>query len=62
MTASNDLDELIADAELPLGHPGGRFDDTPLTPETVCLRDSRKYPCWMSSPFAGLCMRLPYPA
>ena len=30
--------------------------------ETVSIRHTRKYPCWMSSSFAGLCMRLPYPA
>ena len=30
--------------------------------ETVSIRHTRKYPCWMSSSFAGLCMRLPYSA
>ena len=29
MTANNDLNALFADAELPFGHPGRRFDDTP---------------------------------
>ena len=29
MTTNNNLDVLFADAELPLGHPGQRFDDTP---------------------------------
>ena len=29
MTTSNDLNALFADAELPFGHPGRRFDDTP---------------------------------
>ena len=29
MTTSNDLTTLFADAELPFGHPGRRFDDTP---------------------------------
>ena len=29
MTNSNNLDAMFADAELPFGHPGCRFDDTP---------------------------------
>ena len=29
MTASENLDELFADAELSFGHPGRNFDDTP---------------------------------
>ena len=29
MTNSNNLDALFADAELPFGHPGRNFDDTP---------------------------------
>ena len=29
MTTNNNLDALFADAELPFGHPGRRFDDTP---------------------------------
>ena len=29
MTTNNNIDALFADAELPLGHPGWRFDDTP---------------------------------
>ena len=29
MTTNNDLDALFSDAELPFGHPGRRFDDTP---------------------------------
>ena len=29
MTANNNLDALSQDAELPFGHPGRRFDDTP---------------------------------
>ena len=29
MTSDNNLDALFADAELPFGHPGRRFDDTP---------------------------------
>ena len=29
MTASHNLDNLFADAELPFGHPGRNFDDTP---------------------------------
>ena len=29
MTTNNDLDALFADAELPFGHPGRRFDNTP---------------------------------
>ena len=29
MTNSNGLDALFADADLPFGHPGRRFDDTP---------------------------------
>ena len=29
MTSSNGLDALFADAELPFGHPGRNFDDTP---------------------------------
>ena len=29
MASSNNLDALFADAELPFGHPGRRFDDTP---------------------------------
>ena len=29
MTTSNDLNDLFADAELPFGHPGRNFDDTP---------------------------------
>ena len=29
MTNSNNLNELFADAELPFGHPGRNFDDTP---------------------------------
>ena len=37
------------------------LDELSLT-ETICLNDTRKYPCWMSSSFAGLCMRLPYSA
>ena len=28
--------------------------------ETICIKDTRKYPGWMSSSFAGLCMRLSY--
>ena len=30
MTSSNGLDALFADAELPFGHPGRNFDDTPV--------------------------------
>ena len=33
-------------------------DELSLT-ETICLKDTRKYPCWMSSSFAGLCRRFP---
>ena len=29
MASSNNLDGLFADGELPFGHPGRRFDDTP---------------------------------
>ena len=29
MTTNNNIDALFADAELPFGHPGWRFDDTP---------------------------------
>ena len=29
MASSNNLDALSADGELPFGHPGRRFDDTP---------------------------------
>ena len=29
MASSNNLDALFADGELPFGHPGRRFDDTP---------------------------------
>ena len=29
MTTNNNLDALFADAELPFGHPGRRFDNTP---------------------------------
>ena len=29
MASSNNLDALLADGELPFGHPGRRFDDTP---------------------------------
>ena len=29
MTTNNNIDALFADAELPFGHPGRRFDDTP---------------------------------
>ena len=29
MTTNNIIDALFADAELPFGHPGRRFDDTP---------------------------------
>ena len=29
MTNSNGLDALFADAEMPFGHPGRKFDDTP---------------------------------
>ena len=29
MTTNNELDALFADAEIPFGHPGRRFDDTP---------------------------------
>ena len=29
MTTNNDLDALFAGVELPFGHPGRRFDDTP---------------------------------
>ena len=29
MTTNNNLDALCADTELPFGHPGRRFDDTP---------------------------------
>ena len=29
MTTNNNLDALFEDAELPFGHPGRRFDDTP---------------------------------
>ena len=29
MTTNNNLGLLFADAELPFGHPGRRFDDTP---------------------------------
>ena len=29
MSTSKDLDALFADAELPFGHPGRQFDDTP---------------------------------
>ena len=29
MTTNNNLDALFADAELPVGHPGRRSDDTP---------------------------------
>ena len=29
MASSNNLDALFADGELPFGHPGCRFDDTP---------------------------------
>ena len=49
MTSSNNLDALFADAELPLGHPGRRSDDTPTyfnrsllmnqEPERDCMPD-----------------------
>ena len=29
MTTNNNFDALFADAKLPFGHPGRRFDDTP---------------------------------
>ena len=29
MSSSNNLDAFFADGELPFGHPGRRFDDTP---------------------------------
>ena len=29
MCSSNNLDALFADAELPIGHPGRNFDDSP---------------------------------
>ena len=29
MSTANNLDALFADAEIPFGHPGRRFDDTP---------------------------------
>ena len=29
MTTNSNLDALSQDAELPFGHPGRRFDDTP---------------------------------
>ena len=29
MASGNNLDALFADGELPFGHPGRRFDDTP---------------------------------
>ena len=41
MTSSNNLDALFADAELPFGHPGHDFDDTP---EHFDRRDDRYEP------------------
>ena len=29
MTTNNNIDALLTDAEIPFGHPGRRFDDTP---------------------------------
>ena len=41
MTTNNNPDALFADAELPFGHPGRRFDDTP---EHFDHRDDRHEP------------------
>ena len=41
MTNNNNLDALFADAELPFGHPGRQFDDTP---EHFDHRDDRYEP------------------
>ena len=41
MTSSNNLDALFADAELPFGHPGHDFDETP---EHFDRRDDRYEP------------------
>ena len=41
MTTNNNIDALFADSELPFGHPGRRFDDTP---EHFDHRDDRYEP------------------
>ena len=55
MTTNNNIDALFADAELPFGHPGRRFDDTPEGFSQSPLEDQgpeRDYtpdedgPCW----------------
>ena len=44
MTTNNDLDALFSDAELPFGHPGRRFDDTPELSEHSPLLDQGLQP------------------
>ena len=43
MTSTDSLDSLFADAELPFGHPGRRFDDTPEGFDHSPLMDQNDY-------------------
>ena len=44
MTNNNNLDALFADAELPFGHPGRQFDDTPEYFDSSPLQAQRHAP------------------
>ena len=44
MTNNNNLDALFADAELPFGHPGRQFDDTPEYFDSSPLQAQRPEP------------------
>ena len=51
MASSNNLDALFADGELPFGHPGRRFDDTPAYFEDF---DDRYEPPQVDPPEEGM--------
>ena len=51
MTTNNNIDALFADAEIPFGHPGRRFDDTP---EHFDHRDDRHEPPPVDPPEEGI--------
>ena len=53
MTTNNDLDALFADAELPFGHPGRRFDDTPEGFDPSPLVDQEPEPDYTSDEDGG---------
>ena len=62
MASSNNLDALSQDGELPFGHPGRRFDDTPEGFEPSSLVDQRvARQSDMYLPISGVSMPLASP-